>query len=155
MIEIDKIKGIVAQEIEGTELFLVDINISTTNKILVLIDSWKSVAIDDCIKISRKIEGSLDRDTEDFELEVSSAGLDQPFVVPEQYRKNVGNNVEIITNEGIKLKGKMISFDEKGIEIEIGKKIKVEGKKKKQAIVEKTFYPFDNIKSTKVEIEFK
>ncbi|MEA3444685.1 MAG: ribosome assembly cofactor RimP [Bacteroidota bacterium] len=155
MIEIDKIRGIVAGKIESTELFLVDINISANNKILVLVDSWKSVSINDCIEISKKIEGSLDREVEDFELEVSSAGLDHAFRVPQQYKKNIGRNVEVTTLEGNKSKGKLISVDDQGIEIEFESKIKVEGKKKKQLIIEKISFLFENIKGTKVEISFK
>ncbi len=155
MIEIDKIKEIVAQEIEGTEMFVVEIDISMSNKISVLVDSWKSVLVSDCIKISKKIESSIDREENDYALEVSSSGLDQPFLVPQQYEKNIGNNVEIITNDGLVHKGKLISNAESGIEIEFEKKVKIEGKKKKELVIEKSFFLFENIKSTKVEISFK
>ncbi len=115
----------------------------------------QSVSIDDCVKLSRKIENSLDRDREDFDLEVSSAGLDQAFLVHQQYEKNTGRNVEVTCTSGEKLTGKLISTDDKAIEIEYTMKIKVEGKKKKQLITEKTTIPFENIKTTKVEISFK
>ena len=155
MIETDRIKELIAQEIEGTDIFLVDVTISTSNQISVLLDSWSSVTIDNCVAVSRKIEGSLDREVEDFSLEVSSAGLDQAFLVPDQYKKNVGKAVVVTTLDGIKTSGKMIALTDSGIELECEKKVKVEGKKKKQVIVERTPFLFENIKATKVEISFK
>lgn len=155
MIKIDEIKGIVADHIEGTDLFLVDLQISTSNKISVVVDSWGSVSIDDCVSISRKIEGTLDRDQDDFALEVSSAGLDHPFMVPEQYKKNIDRNVEVITLDGVKTKGKLLLVTNEGIEMECEKKVKVEGKKKKEIVTEKIPLLLSNIKSTKVEILFK
>lgn len=155
MIETEKIRALVAEHIEGSDLFLVDLQISTSNKISVIIDSWTSVTIDDCVALSRKIEGSLDRDEEDFALEISSAGLDHPFAVLDQYKKNRGKNVEVITLDGIKTKGKLLSVNGDGVELEIEKKVKLEGKKKKEIVVEKTSFLLNNIKSTKVEISFK
>ncbi|MCF8371321.1 MAG: ribosome assembly cofactor RimP [Bacteroidales bacterium] len=155
MIKIDEIKGIVADQMEGTDLFLVDLQISTSNKISVVIDSWGSVSIDDCVSISRKIEGSLDRDKEDFALEVSSAGLDHPFMVFDQYKKNIDRNVQVITLDGVKTTGKLLTVTNEGIELEYEKKVKVEGKKKKEIRVEKSPFLFSNIKATKVEISFK
>lgn len=154
MIETEYIKGIIAAGLEGTDLFLVDLQISTSNKISVLLDSWTSVTIDNCVSISRKIESSLDREEQDFALEVSSAGLDLPFVVLDQYKKNIGRNVEVITLEGLKATGKLLSVTDDGIEIESEKKVKVEGKKKKEIVIEKSHILFSNIKSTKVEISF-
>ena len=142
-------------EIEGSDLFVVDVQISTSNQITVLLDSWSSVSIDDCVRISRKIEHTLDRDIEDFSLEVSSAGLDHPFVVIDQYKKNIGRNMQVIDIEGEKTKGKLLTVSNEGIELEIEKIIKVEGKKKKQSVMEKLAFPFANIKSTKIEISFK
>ncbi|MBO73037.1 MAG: ribosome assembly cofactor RimP, partial [Flavobacteriales bacterium] len=90
MIPESKIKELVQARIEGTKLFIVDINVSLSNKINVLIDGYDGVTISDCIDVSRGVEHNLDREAQDFELEVSSAGLDAPFAVSEQYKKNLG-----------------------------------------------------------------
>ena len=155
MIDKESVKNIVEKEIEGTDIFVVNVQISVSNDITVLLDSWTSVSIDNCVKISRAIEGTLDREAEDFALEVSSAGLDHPFMVMDQYKKNLGKDVEVIFADGGKESGKLLSVSETGMVLETEKKVKIEGKKKKQLLVEQTEHAFDSIKSTKIEISFK
>jgi len=84
MISKQKIEELVSQWLQGKDYFLVDIAISSDNKIVVEIDHADGVWIDDCVELSRFIEERLDRDEEDFELEVGSAGLGQPFKVEQQ-----------------------------------------------------------------------
>ena len=93
------------ETIEGSDIFLVDIEISPDNRIVVEIDSMTSIGIDDCVKINNAIEANFDRNIEDYELEVGSAGLTAPFKIKAQYIKNVGNPVEVLTTDGRKLKG--------------------------------------------------
>ncbi|NQU85842.1 MAG: ribosome assembly cofactor RimP [Mariniphaga sp.] len=152
---IDK-KKIVDLAKEGLEsnMFLVEVNVSKSNAINVYIDSKEGVNIDQCIAISRKIESSLDRDTEDFELVVSSAGLGQPYKVIEQYYKNVGSEIEIITQDGVKTKGTLESVIENGVKLKSTKKVKVEGSKKKKLVEEEIQLDFKNIKSAKTIISF-
>jgi ribosome maturation factor RimP len=91
--------------LKGSENYLIDVKVSASNKISVLIENDQHVAIQDCINLSRHIEHSLDREQEDFELEVSSPGIDQPFRHERQYRKYSGQTVEIKLRNGIKHKG--------------------------------------------------
>ncbi len=155
MINKSEIEQIVIAQLDEATQFLVDITVSTSNKINVYIDGFEGVSIDDCIRVSRAIEGNYDRDVEDFELEVSTAGLDLPFKVIQQYEKNLENDVKVTDLTGNVFKGKLIDVSEEGFKIEFQKKIKLEGKKKKQLVTEQLSFRFDEIKSTKVEISFK
>ena len=154
MITKEKILTLIEDKLKEEKLVPVDIVIKPTNKIFVYIDSENGVTIDECVKISRLIESNLDRDVEDFELEVSTPGLNQPFKIPLQYKKNIGKVVEVITSEGNKQKGKLLSYNNDKIEIEIKKKIKIENKNKKQIVIEKLEFDLDQIKSTKAIITF-
>ncbi len=137
------------------DAFIVKISLSSSNEIKVIVDSYNNFSISDCIELSKYLESKLDRDIEDYALEVSSAGLSEKFVVIEQYKKNIGNEVEIITKEGEKFNIVLVSVSDKGIEFEQEMKVNIEGKKKKQTVKEKFQLDFDNIKSTKVIIKFK
>ena len=105
MIDKTALEKVVNETIEGSDIFLVDIEISPDNRIVVEIDSMTSIGIDDCVKINNAIEANFDRNIEDYELEVGSAGLTAPFKIKAQYIKNVGNPVEVLTTDGRKLKG--------------------------------------------------
>ena len=155
MISKGYIEELVEEKIAGTEYFIVDINVSSSNQIRVEIDGDQGVKINDCVQISRHIEGNLDREETDFELTVSSAGMDQPFKILRQYQRYLGREVETKTTSGEKLKGKLISADEKEIVIETSRKEKIEGKKKKQLIIENQLVPMEQVKETKVVISFK
>ena len=137
-------------------LYLVEISISGDNRISVEIDKEEgSVAIEDCISVSRNIEHNLDREEEDFSLEVSSAGLDKPLRVFKQYVKNVGREVKVQKKEhGKSVQGVLKSVDEKGLLVEVTEKQRVEGKKKKIWITEEIPIEFNEIKETKLIIAF-
>jgi ribosome maturation factor RimP len=90
---------------QHTNIFLVDLKISADKSIKVILDGDKEVNIKDCINISRVIEGALDRDEEDFSLEVASAGVGSPLKFPRQYHKNLGRKLEVISTEGFKFEG--------------------------------------------------
>lgn len=154
MIDKKTIQGIIEKEIENSDLYLVETKVSSDNTISVMIDSFDGVPIIKCIELSRAIEGQLDREVEDFELSVSSAGIGQAFQVIQQYHKNVGNDVEILTTDGNKFSGKLITVGENEIEVEIEELVKVEGKKKKQLITKTLTFSFEQIKSTKDIITF-
>lgn len=100
MITVKQISGIVNEKLSGSELFLVEALVRSGNRISVFLDSDTHVSIADCAEISRFIESKLDREQEDFELEVSSAGLDHPIKLHRQYLKNIGNNLKILTIDG-------------------------------------------------------
>ena len=148
MIDKEKVQSVVNQELEGTDLFLVDLKIGKDNKISVFIDGDNGVAIQNCIDLSRKIESNFDREVEDFELSVFSSGVGEPLKLNRQYKKNIGRNIEVITNEeGEKVVGELLMVDEEKIVV------KVQPKKKKDPIVEKEIL-IDNIKESKIIILF-
>lgn len=155
MITKKEIVQLVSEKIEGTEYYIVDINVSTSNQIRVEIDGDKGVKINDCVDISRHIEGNYDREEVDFELTVSSAGMDQPFKITRQYQRYIGREVETKITSGEKLKGILVSADENAIVLEITRKEKIEGKKKKLLITENKTIPMEQVKETKVVISFK
>jgi len=137
-------------------LFVVDLTISATNVIHVEIDKHEgNVSVSDCMSVSRNVEHNLDREEEDFELHVSSAGLDKPFRVPAQFAKNIGREVKVVMLDGTKKTGELKSANTKELVLEITRNEKPEGKKKKELIVEQQVLPMDQIKETKIVISFK
>ncbi len=154
MITQAKILALIDSLMTENEFFVVSLDISASNKIRLLIDSMKGVQIDDCVKLSRAIEHGLDREVEDFELEVSSSGLDAPFKVRQQYNKNIGREVEVIQKDGQKIRGLLLIANENSFCIEADKRTKVEGKKRKQLIKEKIDLAYDEVSKVRVVISF-
>ncbi len=156
MIDKNLLTQTVLDAIEGTEMFLVDVAISRSNEIVVEIDSADGIDIDTCASITRKIESVFDREVEDYQLEVGSAGLTSPFKVRGQYLKNIGNEVEVLTKDGRKLHGVLESVaDDDSFVVAVPTKVKVEGAKRPVVQdVEHTFSP-DECKSVKYVINFK
>ncbi len=155
MIDRDVVKNLVNEWLEDTEYFLVDIQISPDNRIVVEIDHADGVWIDDCVELSKYIEDRLDRDKEDFELEVGSAGLGQPFKVPQQYINFVGKDVEVLDADGRKTKGVLKEVDGNRFVVTTKEKVTPEGKKRPVLTdVDKTF-EMDKVKYTKYLISFK
>jgi ribosome maturation factor RimP len=137
-------------------LFIVDLRIGDNNIIMLEIDSEiGSVSIDDCVRVSRNIEHNLDRAEQDFELHVSSAGLDRPLRVTRQYPKNVGRELKVKTEDGRKIEALLVAADDQGIVLKTERKEKIEGKKKKEVIVEEIPLKYTEIKEAKVVISFK
>lgn len=155
MIDKDFIKDVADKFLQETPMFLVDVTVRPGNIIVVEIDSDDSIGIDDCIALSRDIESRLDREAEDFELEVGSAGVTSPFKIPRQYKKNEGNEVEVLTKAGQKLSGVLKTSDNNGFVITITKMVKPEGSKKKTALEEDLSFAYDEVKYTKYLIRFK
>ena len=140
MISKDTVRSIVEEWLDGKEYFLVDIEISPDDRIVVEIDHADGVWIEDCVALSRYIEDHLSRDEEDYELEVGSAGLGQPFKVPQQYHCFVGKDVEVLDADGKKYKGVLKSVDGGDFTVTVEEKQKVEGKKRPQLVsVDRTF----------------
>lgn len=149
MIDKQKLTEVVEEAIKDSDIFLVDIKISKSNEIVVEIDSMDSLDIDTCVDITRKIEAAFDRDVEDYELEVGSAGLTAPFKVKQQYVKNIGNDVEVVTRDGRKLSGRLAEVGDENFIIEVPTKVKHEGQKRPvlELVPEKIEYA--NAKSVK------
>jgi ribosome maturation factor RimP len=154
MITLEHIRKLVDAKIAEGDNFLVELTVKPGNKINILLDNDKGVSIADCVAMSRHVEFSLDRETEDFELNVSSPGLDQPLKTLRQYQKYIGKQVEVLTKENKKLSGKLLKADENGIELETRTKERLEGKKGKQLIVNTIHLTFQQIKETKIVISF-
>ncbi len=155
MIQAETIKEIVDNFIVEQGYFLVDLSISSSNNIKVEIDHFDGVSLDFCTELVREIESKLDRDEEDYELEVSSAGLTSAFKTIKQYEKNIGNEVEVITKDGKKFEGVLLSLDENKITLQQEFMKKLEGEKRKKLITENIDIEFKNIKTTKYIIRFK
>ena len=155
MIDKQQLTQTVEQAIEGTSIFIVDIKINPGNAIVVEIDSPDSIDIDTCAKITRQIETTFDRDVEDYELEVGSAGLTAPFKVKGQYLKNIGNEVEVLTSDGRKLQGVLTAVGDNDFTIEVAKKVKEPGAKRPTLVMEPTTIEMSNTKSVKYLINFK
>lgn len=154
MITIDKIKKIAEEQIAESANFIVDISVRPGNHITVLLDNDAGVSINDCVAMSRHIEFNLDREMEDFELNVMSPGLTEPFKIIRQYQKNIGKQVDVLTKENTKLTGKLLSVTEEGVVLETKSKERVEGKKAKQLLINNINLTFNQIKQTKVVISF-
>lgn len=146
MIEKIKILELVNNALEGSDKFLVNLKITPDNRIYVDIDGDNSVTIDDCIELSRAIEGQLDRDEEDFALDVSSAGADQPLKLIRQYRKNVGRDLEVVTVGGERADGTLEDASDEGIVL------RTKGTKKQAP--ETLRLAYRDIKSARVVIKF-
>lgn len=138
-----------------TNHYLVDVKVTPDNRISVEVDSFEGVAIDFCVELNRFIESNFDREMEDYSLEVSSAGLTEPFKVLKQYEKNIGKEVEVITKDGKKLLGTLEGLKESGIVLQVEKQVKPEGSKRKITVTENMSIHFENIKTTKYNIRFK
>lgn len=154
MISPETVKSYIEDALRENDFFLVDLTVSKMNKINVVVDSMKGITIDECAKLSRIIESRLDRDREDFELEVSSPGLNTPLVLPVQYLKNTGRQIEVLTTTGQKIKGTLLAVNDKQIELEIETRENSRGKKKKEIKLRKIQITLNEIKSSKVIIKF-
>lgn len=156
MIDAKVVSGFVQQWLESKDnYFLVDVNVSRDNRIVVEIDHQEGVWIEDCVELSRFIESNLDRDVEDYELEVGSAGIGQPFKVLRQYQNHIGQNVEVLPKTGAKLKGILKSADSEGFVLQTQQKQCVEGKKRPVLVDVELPFKYDEINYTKYIISLK
>ncbi|MBC8315362.1 MAG: ribosome assembly cofactor RimP [Bacteroidetes bacterium] len=148
MISENQVEGLINEHYRDTEKFLVDVIVKPVNRISVFIDGDRGVNIHDCRELSKFIGSRIDRDQEDYDLTVSSAGADKPIMLPRQFLKHVGREMEVKTNEGILLSGKLIHADANSIELE-----HISGKK--QPKKPNTGIIFSEIKEAKVKLSFK
>lgn len=155
MIDKSTVYDIVSEGLAGTDCFIVDVAVRPGNNIVVEIDNQEGIDIERCEKLHRFIESKLDREVEDYDLEVGSAGITSPFKVVAQYRKNIGNEVEVLTRDGRKLAGVLKECDDTSFTITITKKVKPEGSKRKIEVEEDIPLTYEEIKYTKYLIRFK
>ena len=155
MILKDAVIEVVEDYIATKSYYLVDVKVTPDNRVSVEIDSFDGVSIEFCMELNKHIESKFDREVEDYELEVSSAGLTEPFKVLKQYQKNIANEVEVLTKLGKKFTGVLTEVTEKEFVIEIEKQEKPEGAKRKITVTENLTFSYEDIKTTKYIIRFK
>ena len=155
MIDKNIVTQIVNEWLENKKYFLVDVTVSPDDKIVVEIDHAEGVWIDDCVELSRFIESKLNREEEDYELEVGSAGIGQPFKVLQQYLIHIGSDVEVLGKDGKKWTGVLTDANEENFTITIETKIKPEGAKRPKLVEQEVVFTYDEIKYTKYLISFK
>ena len=149
------IKQITEPILDAPHLFLVDLKISKTNVIEIFIDALEGVSIQTCMDISRAIESQLNRDEEDFELTVASAGIGYPFKVEQQYQKNLDKMVEIKFQDNRTLQGILKAYTPESVTLVYEEKKTVEGKKKKELVKTEQLFTRADIKEIKDVIVFK
>lgn len=154
MITTEQVRGLIKDKLEEKDCFVVELLVKEGNNIHLEVDGKTGFSIKDCVDFNKEIENKLDREVEDYELHVSSPGLNKPFRVIEQYYKNIGRELKVVTNDKT-FEGLLKEVDEKGIVLEHTYKEKVEGKKKKETIVKQEKLLFDTIKETTIIISFK
>lgn len=155
MIDKNFVKNLVDQWLEDKDYFLTDLSVSPDDRIVVEIDHEEGVWIEDCVALSRYIESHLNRDEEDFELEVGSAGIGQPFKVLRQYEIHQGERVEVLTAEGRKLQGVLGRVTPEGFVLTIEEKVREEGAKRPKLVNRDLNFTYNEVKWTKYLIDFK
>lgn len=155
MIDKARVSEIVNEWLEGKDYFLTDLSISDDNHIVVEIDDKEGVWIDDCVDLSKFIESRLNRDEQDYDLEVGSAGLGQPFKVLQQYYNHVGDAVEALTKDRKKIKGILKQVDENGIVITVKRKVRHEGEKRPKMEDCDEAYSFADLEAVSYALDFK
>ena len=155
MIERNAVKTVVEEWLSGNDYFLVDVTFTPDDRIVVEIDHADGVWIEDCAELSRFMQERLGDELGDYELEVGSAGIGQPFKVEQQYLNHIGKDVDVLDAEGKKVQGVLKQVDGRNFVVTVKEKQKLEGKKRPQLVdVDKTFN-MDNIKYTKYLLSFK
>ena len=147
------IQSIIAKALEGTTVFVVDINISSANKVDVFIDKPEGIVVADCVKINRLIANDLETQNIDADITVSSPGLEEPLKVTQQYVKNIGRQVRVITKTGEEKTGKLLAADIEGIELETIERVK-NGNKKENATNHYQF-TYGQLAKTQIVLSFK
>ncbi len=149
MIDKTELQQVINQALEGTQMYLVTLHVSKDNVIEVALDSDEDITIDDCVAVNDAVLDAFDRDKEDYELTVGSYGITSPLLLPRQYRKNIGFEVEVLTGDGRKLKGVIADADDEGFVLSTTVKKKLEGKKRPEMVEEQERFNYSDIKRTK------
>ena len=160
MINAKKIQLLAEEFLEGTSAFLVDVKVASGNVIRISLENDDYTSITDCVELSRHIEGSFDREEEDFSLDVGSPGLDQPLKVLRQYLKIIGKQIAVNPIDGKKIQGELMSVEEedgefKGLTLKTREKKRIEGRKATEWVDEEHQFQAGEIEWTKVIISFK
>lgn len=155
MIDKEVVRKLVEEWLEGKDYFMTDLTVSPDDRIVVEIDHEEGVWIEDCVELSRHIESGLNRDEADFELEVGSAGIGQPFKVLRQYEIHVGEEVEVLTVGGKKLCGTLKEVTPDHFTLTVQEKVREEGAKRPKLVDRDLTFTYSEVKYTKYLIKFK
>ena len=153
--DIKELVAVAERALEGTDMFVVDCTITPDNTIDLVLDSDTSVSIDACAMINRAIGERFDRDVDDYSLTVASAGIGEPLKLVRQYKKLVGESVEVLLKSGVKILATLDEVTDENITISYDEAVVVEGKKKKQIQRTTHTYTFDDIKWAKEYLDYK
>lgn len=146
------VEDFIAQEYP--EHYIVDIAVHPGNRIVVELGAKAGIGIDDCVRITKHIEANLNRDEEDYELEVGSAGLTSPFKVLRQYQDAIGQEIELLLKGGIKERGTLRQATSEEVELMVVRKVKLEGAKRKTEVEESLKVSMDQILQAKRLLSF-
>jgi ribosome maturation factor RimP len=155
MIDRKLVLTLIEEFIKDKDIFIVDIKVDTKNRIIVTLDSDTNLTIANCTEVAKFIENKIDREIEDYDLEVSSAGATSPMKLNRQYVKNIGRIIEVLAFDGEKIVGQLVSVNEEQIELQKEEKIKNKETGKKEIVKKNISFSFDQIKSARVIILFK
>lgn len=146
-----------ASAIEGTDAYIVEISVSAENDIVVEIDSATGVDLDFCSDVSRRINDTLDRDKEDYSLEVGSSSLSAPFKVVQQYEKHIGDSVDVVTGDNRKLCGVLTAVDagDGTFTVEVMRKVKEPGEKRPRMVAVAESLKMSECRSVSYHFDFK
>lgn len=150
----EKIEQLAKEHLQNSSVYLTGVKIMTGNSILVFIDGDDGVKIADCVALSRYIEGNLDRDKEDYSLDVSSHGASTPLVMPRQYKRHIGREFDLVLLDGSKTSGELIAFDENGLKLKYSVRENKPIGKGKITVDKETIVKFEQIKESKIKLKF-
>ena len=154
MLDKKALTQVVERALEGTDLFLVEVTITADNIIEVWLDSDTDISIDQCVAVNDTVLGAFNRDEEDYQLTVGSYGISAPLIVPRQYRKNIGNEVEVTTTDGRRLKGVITVADGEKFTLEVPTRVKPDGQKRPTTVLQAVELDYAQVKQTKCIISF-
>ena len=155
MLQNSEIKALAEELITDEALFVVEVTVSPANDICVVLDSDNSVAVDDCVALSRAMSARIEEQTDDFSLVVTSAGIGQPLKLLRQYNKLVGRSIEVVLADGCKVLATLDAADDNGITISYQEKVAVEGKKRKQLVDVVRTYAYSEVRSAAEYLDYK
>ena len=153
MIDTATLKHWIIERLDGTDYHLITLRISAEQDILVEIDRLGVVDVDFCAELNRYLVEKLDAEGDDYSLEVGSVSLTDPFKTKLQYEKNLGNPVVVLTKEGKKVRGQLVSVDESSFTVDVEMMVAVEGKNRKQKEIQSIVYPYEDVKQTQYELK--
>ena len=155
MIEKETLRELVEEWLQKGDYFLVDLTMGSDDRIVIEIDHADGVWIDDCAELSRYLQERLGTELDNYELEVGSAGIGQPFKVEQQYKSHIGDEVEVTSADGQKVKGVLTAVDGRRFNVVVQEKQHVEGKKRPVLVDVDKQFSMDEVKSTRYLLTFK